>query len=79
MRLAQRANRKTALFNGHQIVPGAGGELLEPSQQTVIGGQLIDAAATRWAVAEVGRNKNQLCLGELAQGECSQDFVFWMD
>jgi hypothetical protein len=52
--VARRPNRGAALGGGDQRLFAAGGALLEPRQQGIVGGQLVDAAATRRTVAEVG-------------------------
>ena len=53
----------------------AGGALPEPCDETVVGGNLIDAAAAFRTVAKVGRDPGQVCLIQLAQGERPQRFV----
>src|SRR5436309_3009232 len=47
--MAQGANRRAALGRRDERPLRAGGDLLEPRQQAIVGGQLIDAAATRRA------------------------------
>jgi hypothetical protein len=78
VRLAQGANRRTALGPADQHFFPAGSVLLEPRQQLIVGGQLIDAAATRRTVAEVCGDMDQLRLGELAQRQRPQRFVIRM-
>jgi hypothetical protein len=51
--MAQRANRRAALGRGDQLLLPAG-SALKPRQQRILGSQLIDAAATRATIAEVG-------------------------
>ena len=53
-RKARTAERRWAGVTSASIP--AGGALLEPRQQPIVGGQLIDAVATRRTVAEVGRD-----------------------
>ena len=64
---AQGANRRAALGRADERLFPRRGALLEPRQQWIVGGQLIDATATRGTVAEVGRDAGQLRLRELAQ------------
>ncbi len=73
--LAQRADRRTALGRADQQVRPPVIALLQSRQQGVGGGQLIDAAATRRAVAQVGGDAGQLRVRELAQGQRAQLFV----
>ena len=74
LRPTQGANRRAALGRADQRLFPAGGALLEPRQQTIVGGQLIDAAATLRTVAEVGRDAGQLRLRESAKGQRTQLF-----
>jgi hypothetical protein len=65
--MAQSANRASALGMVDQRLVLAGGDLLEPTEQVIVGGQLIDAAATCRTNVEVGRDLSPLIRGELAQ------------
>jgi hypothetical protein len=78
MRLAQCANRRPALGRIDKHFIPAGSALLEPRQQPIVGGQLIDAVTTRRAVAEMGGDVGELRIGELAQGQRTQRFVTWV-
>src|SRR5262249_7741365 len=73
--LAQGANRPVELGRADQLLFPAGSTLLEPRHQTIVGGQLIHAAATRRTLAKVGGDVGQLPLGELAQGQRTQRVV----
>ena len=78
---AQRRSAVHALRRGHAEREAAqrGDPETEPvilsAPQRVGGGQLINAAATRGAVAEVGGDGGQLRLREPAQGEGTQLLV----
>ena len=76
LRPAQGANRRAALGRADQrLRPGWRRSCWSRASSAIVGGQLIDAAATRRTVAEVGGDVGQLRLGELAQGQRTQRFV----
>jgi hypothetical protein len=50
------------------------GSLLQPRQQRIVGGELIDAPASVSAFAQMGSDPDQLRLGELPQGQGTQLF-----
>ena len=73
--MAQGADSRAALGRRDEYPLRAGGNFPEPRQQAIVGGKLIDAAATRRTVGEVGGDGSQLRLGELALGQSTQRFV----
>ena len=74
LRFPQSANRRAALGRGDQYLSPAGGVLLQPRQERIFGSDLIDHAATRGTVAEVGRDAGQLSRCELTQRQRKQLF-----
>jgi hypothetical protein len=75
LQLAQGANRRAALGRADQRFFPTGSAFLDARHQIIVGGQLIDTAASGRTVAEVGGDVRQLRLGELAQGQRTQRFV----
>jgi hypothetical protein len=75
--MTQGTNRRAALGAGDKHEFGDGRVPLESRQQRIVRGrgQLIDAAATRRTVAEVGGDVAHLRLGQLALGQGSQRVV----
>jgi hypothetical protein len=71
---AQGENCRAALGWADQRFFPAGIAVLESRQQRIVGGELIDAAATLGTVGEVGTDVDQFCLGEPAQGQRTQRF-----
>jgi hypothetical protein len=69
MPLAKRADRRAALGGADQRRFTFGSALLEPRQQGIGGGRLIDAAAALNTVAEVSRDTSQVRLREPTKGQ----------
>jgi hypothetical protein len=61
---AQRVNRRATLGRTDQRLVLAGSTSLEPSQERVDDGQLIDAATTLGTITQVGGNAGQLPRGK---------------
>jgi hypothetical protein len=58
-----------------QRLVATGSALLEPHHELIVRTELIDAAATLRAFAEVRRNAGELLVGELTQRKRAERFV----